>query len=215
VRHRRPSRNQHFSALPARGALGGAVEGADGLNADRLSRRWASFLAECTGQHRRRPSWDQQVDVVRSAIIDLVERLTRPSNNACSPIWRWPAATAAMPDLAQPGRSPALDPRLMCSPQLCGVAVSCRPRLTFSSARTQHNKSGTDSVVFLHREGDDHAQACKFRSFRQAISAESGRRFRLKPTGRFGPKRHPIPKAFGRRLQRTAAVGQMLSCTGR
>jgi len=57
--------------------------------------------------------------------------------------------------------------------------------------------------------------ACKFRSFRQAISAESGRRFRLKPTGRFGPKRHPIPKAFGRRLQRTAAVGQMLSCAGR
>ena len=40
-------------------------------------------------------------------------------------------------------------------------------------------------------------EVCKFRSFRQAISAESGRRFRLKPAGRFGPKRHPIPKALG------------------
>jgi hypothetical protein len=35
-------------------------------------------------------------------------------------------------------------------------------------------------------------QTCKFRSFRHAISAESGTRFRLKPTGRFGPKRHPV-----------------------
>jgi hypothetical protein len=32
---------------------------------------------------------------------------------------------------------------------------------------------------------------CKFRSFRQAISVQTGRRFRWKPTGRFGPKRHP------------------------
>jgi hypothetical protein len=39
---------------------------------------------------------------------------------------------------------------------------------------------------------------CKFRSFRQAISEETGRRFPAKPTGRFGPKRHPVPKAFGR-----------------
>jgi hypothetical protein len=45
-------------------------------------------------------------------------------------------------------------------------------------------------------------------------AGDFGRRFRLKPTGRFGPKRHPIPKAFGRRLERTAAVGLILSCHG-
>ena len=57
--------------------------------------------------------------------------------------------------------------------------------------------------------------ACKFRSFRQAISVETGRRFRLKPTGRFGPKRHPVPEGFRCRLQRTAAARLILSCPGR
>jgi DNA invertase Pin-like site-specific DNA recombinase len=48
---------------------------------------------------------------------------------------------------------------------------------------------------------------CKFRSFRQAISVQTGRRFRGKPTGRFGPKRHPVWEGFRRRLWRTAAAG--------
>ena len=48
---------------------------------------------------------------------------------------------------------------------------------------------------------------CKFRSFRQAISVQTGRRFRWKPTGRFGPKRHPVWEGFRRRLWRTAAAG--------
>jgi hypothetical protein len=39
--------------------------------------------------------------------------------------------------------------------------------------------------------------ACKFRSFRQAISVRTGRRFRWKPTGHFGPKRHPVARGFG------------------
>ena len=47
---------------------------------------------------------------------------------------------------------------------------------------------------------------CKFRSFRQAISVQTGRRFRLKPTGRFGPKRHPVVEGFRCRLWRTAAA---------
>jgi hypothetical protein len=51
------------------------------------------------------------------------------------------------------------------------------------------------------------SQACKFRSFRQAISAESGSRFRLKPTGRFGPKRHPFPKALGAGLSEPPLLG--------
>ncbi len=40
-------------------------------------------------------------------------------------------------------------------------------------------------------------QGCKFRSFRQAISVQTGRRFRWKPAGRFGPKRHPLRMGFG------------------
>src|SRR5437763_8354897 len=44
---------------------------------------------------------------------------------------------------------------------------------------------------------------CKFRSFRQAISVQTGRRFRWKPTGRFGPKRHPVADWFWSRLWRT------------
>src|ERR1700730_532448 len=51
-----------------------------------------------------------------------------------------------------------------------------------------------------------------FRSFRQAISVQSGRLFRSKPAGCFGPKRHPLPKALGRRLQRTAAEELILAC---
>ena len=47
---------------------------------------------------------------------------------------------------------------------------------------------------------------CKFRSFRQAISVQTGRRFRWKPTGRFGPKRHPVADGFWSRLWRTAAA---------
>ena len=47
---------------------------------------------------------------------------------------------------------------------------------------------------------------CKFRSFRQAISVQTGRRFRWKPTGRFGPKRHPVANGFWSRLWRTAAA---------
>jgi hypothetical protein len=46
----------------------------------------------------------------------------------------------------------------------------------------------------------------KFRSFRQAISVQTGRRFRWKPTGRFGPKRHPVADGFWSRLWRTAAA---------
>src|SRR3954451_17560353 len=47
---------------------------------------------------------------------------------------------------------------------------------------------------------------CKFRSFRQAISVQTGRRFRWKPTGRFGPNRHPVADGFWSRLWRTAAA---------
>jgi hypothetical protein len=47
---------------------------------------------------------------------------------------------------------------------------------------------------------------CKFRSFRQAISVQTGRRFRWKPTGRFGPKQHPVANGFWSRLWRTAAA---------
>ena len=47
---------------------------------------------------------------------------------------------------------------------------------------------------------------CKFRSFRQAISVQTGRRFRWKPTGRFGPKRHPVADGFWSRVWRTAAA---------
>ena len=53
-----------------------------------------------------------------------------------------------------------------------------------------------------HRLGAE----CKFRSFRQAISVQTGRRFRWKPTGRFGPKRHPVADGFWSRLWRTAAA---------
>ena len=60
---------------------------------------------------------------------------------------------------------------------------------------------------------DTSGTACKFRSFRQAISVQIGRRFRLKPTGRFGPKRHPVAAGFRCRLWRTAAAGQILSCS--
>src|SRR5712671_5853868 len=48
--------------------------------------------------------------------------------------------------------------------------------------------------------------ACKFRSFRQAISVQTGRRFRVKPTGRFGPKGHAVAEWFRCRLWRTAAA---------
>ena len=47
---------------------------------------------------------------------------------------------------------------------------------------------------------------CKFRSFRQAISVQTGRRFRWKPTARFGPNRHPVADGFWSRLWRTAAA---------
>src|SRR5438270_10571928 len=39
-----------------------------------------------------------------------------------------------------------------------------------------------------------------------AISVQTGRRFRWKPTGRFGPKRHPVADGFWSRLWRTAAA---------
>src|ERR1700719_2174135 len=55
---------------------------------------------------------------------------------------------------------------------------------------------------------------CKFRSFRQAISVQTGRRFRWKPTGRFGPKRHPVADGFWSRLWRTAAARYILPCSG-
>jgi hypothetical protein len=35
---------------------------------------------------------------------------------------------------------------------------------------------------------------------------QTGRRFRWQPTGRFGPKRHPLPDGFWSRLWRTAAA---------
>jgi hypothetical protein len=38
--------------------------------------------------------------------------------------------------------------------------------------------------------------SCKFRSFRQAISVQSGTRFRLNPARRYGPKRGPPEKRF-------------------
>jgi len=50
------------------------------------------------------------------------------------------------------------------------------------------------------------AENCKFRSFRQAISVQTGRRFRVKPTGRFGPKGHAVAEWFRCRLWRTAAA---------
>jgi hypothetical protein len=65
--------------------------------------------------------------------------------------------------------------------------------------RLAHHEAGTGSRPSRRRKLTRQLwpSGCKFRSFRQAISAESGRRFRLKPTGRFGPKRHPISGGVG------------------
>jgi DNA-binding transcriptional ArsR family regulator len=69
--------------------------------------------------------------------------------------------------------------------------------------------AGIDAVdqwLAMLREALAKNYDCKFRSFRQAISVQTGRRFRWKPTGRFGPKRHPVADGFWSRLWRTAAA---------
>src|SRR3954447_26294975 len=59
--------------------------------------------------------------------------------------------------------------------------------LSRSAAYEGHNRYEEDGLEGLR---------CKFRSFRQAISVQTGRRFRWKPTGRFGPNRHPVADGF-------------------
>jgi hypothetical protein len=69
---------------------------------------------------------------------------------------------------------------------------------------------GTPEPMLLPGDADDDLIevpfVCKFRSFRQAISVQTGRRFRWKPTGRFGPNRHPVANGFWSRIWRTAAA---------
>jgi phage terminase small subunit len=87
------------------------------------------------------------------------------------------------------------------------------PVLDFSSltrdqaaALSQVKVSGESVTFKLHDKRAalvDLGRHCKFRSFRQAISVQTGRR---KPTGRFGGKRHPVADGFWSRLWRTAAA---------
>ena len=92
------------------------------------------------------------------------------------------------------------------------ASLHCCRRLGLPVRRAVSTKPLVDTSVAVSAiaPGGDRRQAsfterCKFRSFRQAISVQTGRRFRLKPTGCFGPKRHPVAEGFRGRLWRTAA----------
>jgi len=134
--------------------------------------------------------------------------------------------TAELSDSPRASVMPPVRPSALLTPAACGseaVRPSFRPgvsahiahcsgrgapsRVASPARRVRDVRGGLFPLTARPRPA-----GCKFRSFRQAISVQSGRLFRSKPAVCFGPKRHPFPKAFRSRPQRTVAGELIIDC---